>query len=108
MRKINPKKHDVSPNFRRVYPERLEKIYEHVKSIEKDKAARTIYFTSLDLIKTFRKWSIDKGYADKDSEGFLFLEKYQSYNAGIQIKKEYDEYVSERVKDITADLKSIF
>lgn len=106
--KIDPRKHDASQNFRRVYPERLEKIYEHVRGLDKDKGAKTIYFTGLGLIKSLKKWCVDKGYADKDAEGFVFLEKYQSYNAGISIKKEYDEYVSERVKDITADLKSIF
>lgn len=106
--KIDPRKHDHSPNFRRVYPDRLEKIYEHVQTLDKDKGAKTIYFTSLGLIKSLRKWCEDKGYSDKEAEGFLFLEKYQSYNAGASIKKEYDEYVSERVKDITADLKSIF
>lgn len=108
MSKIDPKKHQHSPNFRHVYPDRLEKIYEHVKNIEKDKGARTSYFTGLDLIKGFKKWSIEKKYADPDADGFIFFAQFQGYASGMAIKKQYEEYVSERVKEITADLKSIF
>lgn len=108
MNKINPKKHNASRYFRRAYPERVEEIYAHVKNIEKDKGARTSYFTGLSLIKTFKKWCVDKKYADPDAAGFVFLPAYTDYPSGVKIKKEYEEYVSEPVKDITADLKSIF
>lgn len=108
MSKINPKKHDHSPNFRRMYPERVEKIYEHIKNLGKDKGARTSYFTGLDLVKSFKTYCIEKKYADPEATGLLFLPAYSDYATGVNIKKEYDAYVSERVKDITADLKSIF
>lgn len=91
-----------------MYPERVEKIYEHVKNLGKDKRARTSYFTGLDLIKSFKKYCIEKKYADLEAAGFLFLPAYSDYASGVNIKKEYEACVSERVKDITADLKSIF
>lgn len=91
-----------------MYPARVEEIYAHVKNIEKDKGARTTFFTGLGLLKTFRKWCVEKKYVAEDAEGFVFLDKYSDYASSIKIKDEYDEYVSERVKDITADLKSIF
>lgn len=104
MSKIDLKRHSHSPNFRGLYPERCEEIYKHITEVGKDKLARTNYFLGLEMIKTLKKYCQDKGYADKEAEGFVFLDKYMSYEAWIMIRDEYDTYVSERVKDIMADL----